>query len=176
MDTQLVALFRVLGPLLITVVQMVADGLRFAAIIGVVILGYANGFYALAHFGATDEYLRSLPFDYSYPSIVTNMCLWLTGGPNLDLLTPLSPGQQLGGAVLFWSYIITSYFVLLNLLIAIFNTTYDRIQANSVSEWLFIRLRATLEFEADKTLPGVADYYQQLLERDNQRAVRGPLD
>ena len=38
---------------------------------------------------------------------------------------------------------------------------------------LFIRLRTTLEFEADKSLPGVQAYYDQLEDRDNQRAVRG---
>jgi hypothetical protein len=65
--------------------------------------------------------------------------------------------------------------VLLNLLIAIFNTTYERIQRNSFAEWLFIRLRTTIEFEADKALPGVQVYYNQLEARDNQRAVRGEV-
>ena len=130
----LVALFRVLGPLLITVVQMLSDSLRFAAIIGVVIFGYANGFYSLIHFGVTSEYISSLDFDFSYLSIVTQMCLWLTGQPNLDMIAPLSGNVQVGASVLFWSFIITSYFVLLNLLIAIFNTTYERILSNSVAE------------------------------------------
>ena len=58
--------------------------------------------------------------------------------PDLTLVQPLSPGVQLGAEVLFWSFIISSYFILLNLLIAIFNTTYERVQANSVAEWLFI--------------------------------------
>ena len=66
-----------------------------------------------------DEYLASLSFDYSYLSIVTNMCLWLTGQPELSLIEPLSPGVRAGATLLFWSFIITSYFVLLNLLIAI---------------------------------------------------------
>ena len=35
----LVALFRVLGPLLITVVQMLTDSLRFAVVIGIVLIG-----------------------------------------------------------------------------------------------------------------------------------------
>ena len=172
----LFALFRVLGPLLITVVQMVSDALRFAAILGIVLLGYANGFYSLVHFGASEQYLASLDFDYSYTSIVTQMSLWLAGSPDLSLIEPLAPNIQLGGSVLFWSFVITSYFVLLNLLIAIFNTTYERIQTNSFAEWLFIRLRTTLEFEADKTLPGVREYYDQLEARDNQRAVKGRDD
>ena len=170
----LVSLFRVLGPLLITVVQMLSDSVRFAIVIGIVIIGYANGFYSLIHFGVTSEYIASLNFDYSYGSIVSEMCLWLTGQPNLDLITPLSASSQLGASLLFWSFIVTSYFVLLNLLIAIFNTTYERILSNSVAEWLFIRLKTTVEFESDNaSADGVRSYYEQLQARDNQRAVRG---
>ena len=55
--------------------------------------------------------------------------------------------MQLGANILFWTFILTSYFVLLNLLIAIFNTTYERVQANSFAEWLFIRLRTPLTFQ-----------------------------
>ena len=168
-----VKVFRTLGPLIVTVTQLVADALRFTAILGVVILGYANGFYSLVHFGVTEEYVASLPFDYSYPNIVTAMSLWLSGQPEISILDGLSPGVRLGGGVLFWSFLITAYFVLLNLLIAIFNTTYERIQRDSLVEWLFIRLRTTLEFEADKSIPGVQAYSDQLEARDNQRAVRG---
>ena len=64
-----------------------------------------------------------------------------------------------------------SYFVLLNLLIAIFNTTYERVLKNSVAEWLFVRLRTTIEFEA-RDVPGVQAYYDQLQARDNKRALR----
>jgi len=172
----LVALFRVLGPLLITVVQMLTDSLRFAVVIGIVLIGYANGFYSLIHFGVSADYLATLSssFDYSYPNIVTEMCLWLTGQPSLDLIQPLTPNVQLGASVLFWSFIVTSYFVLLNLLIAIFNTTYERILSNSVAEWLYIRLKTTVEFEADDSnVDGVRAYYEQLVARDGQRAVRG---
>ena len=61
--------------------------------------------------------------------------------------------------------------VLLNLLIAIFNTTYERVLTNSVAEWLFVRLRQTTEFEL-RDVPGVQEYYDQLAARDGQRAVR----
>jgi len=41
------ALFRVLGPLLVTVLAMVSDATRFLSVLGIVILGYAN--VLLAH-------------------------------------------------------------------------------------------------------------------------------
>jgi len=155
---------------------MLNDSVRFAVVLGIVLIGFANGFYSLIHFGVSPEYLASLSdnFDYSYGSIVTEMCLWLTGQPSLDLIEPLSPSIKLGAEALFWSFIVTSYFVLLNLLIAIFNTTYERILSNSVAEWLFIRLNTAVEFEADPANEnGVRAYYEQLVARDNQRAVRG---
>ena len=54
--------------------------------------------------GVPSEYLDSLAFDYSYPSIVTNMCLWLTGQADLELFRPFSPGVQVGATLLFWSW------------------------------------------------------------------------
>ena len=172
----LVAIFKVLGPLLITVIQMLSDSVRFAIVLGIVLVGFANGFYSLIHFGVSSEYLASLSqglsFDYSYMSIVSQMCLWLAGGASLDMIEPLSPSVQLGASALFWSFIVTSYFVLLNLLIAIFNTAYERIQGNSMAEWLFIRLKKAIEFEADPAnREGVRAYYEELVARDNQRAV-----
>jgi hypothetical protein len=172
----LVAIFKVLGPLLITVTQMLSDSVRFAVVLGIVLVGFANGFYSLIHFGVSSEYLASLSqglsFDYSYMSIVSQMCLWLAGGASLDMIEPLSPSVQLGASALFWSFIVTSYFVLLNLLIAIFNTAYERITSNSMAEWLFIRLKKAIEYEADPAnLEGVRVYYEQLVARDNQRAV-----
>ena len=76
-----------------------------------------------------------------------------------------------GAEVLFWSFLATAYFVLLNLLIAIFNSAYDRIISNSIPEWLFIRLNTLLEFESDIAQPGVRAYYKQLQARDGQRAM-----
>ena len=38
-----VSLFRVLGPLLVTVLAMVSDAARFSGVLLVVIVGWANG-------------------------------------------------------------------------------------------------------------------------------------
>jgi len=65
----------------------------------------------------------------------------------------------------------TAYFVLLNLLIAIFNSAYERVISNAIPEWLFIRLNTLLEFESDIEQPGVRAYYKQLEMRDGQRAM-----
>jgi len=165
-----VALFRVLGPLLVTVLAMVSDATRFLSVLGIVILGYANGFYSLIHSSLTADELAQIDFDYSYGSILSEMGVWLAGQPALDMLTPLSPETRFGAEVLFWTFLATAYFVLLNLLIAIFNSAYERVISNSISEWLFIRLGLLLEFEKDFEQPGVRAYYAQLEQRDGRRA------
>jgi len=169
----LVTLFESIGPLLITTVQMVQDALRFLAVIAFVLLGYANGFYSLIHFGIGDENLpEETKGDYSYSAIVSNLGIWLSGQPDLSFIAPLSPNVQIGAYGLFWTFIGISSFVLLNLLIAIFNTTYEKVTANSFAEWLFIRLSTCREFEADMNLESIQSYLKQLRARDNQRAVR----
>ena len=169
-----VSLFRVLGPLLVTVVSMLFDGARFGGVLIVVILGYANGFYSLIHSSMRAAELAPLNFDYSYSGILTELLIWLSGQPSLGMIQQLNPNIQLGGEFLFWTYLATAYYVLLNLLIAIFNSTYDRIISNSISEWLYVRLNTLLEFENDyQGSEGVRAYYAQLQARDCQRAVTG---
>ena len=76
----------------------------------------------------------------------------------------------------FWTYLATAYYVLLNLLIAIFNSTYERIISNSISEWLYVRLTTLLEFENDyQGSEGVLKYYEELKARDGQRAVSSSI-
>ena len=105
--------------------------------------------------------------DAGHNAVVANS---LAGQPALDMLTPLSPETKFGAEVLFWTFLATAYFVLLNLLIAIFNSAYERVISNSISEWLFIRLGLLLEFEKDFEQPGVRAYYAQLEQRDGRRA------
>jgi len=170
-----VSLFRVLGPLLVTVLSMLYDALRFSGVLIIVMLGFANGFYSLIHSSTSAAELSSLEFDYSYTGILSEMSIWLTGQASFALVKELPPDIQLGVEVLFWTFLASAYFVLLNLLIAIFNSTYERIISNSISEWLYVRLKTLLEFESDFENPGVQEYYSQLRARDAQRAVMKEL-
>ena len=86
-------------------------------------------------------------------------------------MSPLSPNIQFGANILFWTFLATAYFVLLNLLIAIFNSTYERIISNSIAEWLYLKLNTMLEFESDFRREGVQKYYNELAGRNAQRNV-----
>ena len=69
-------------------------------------------------------------------------------------------------------YILLSYFVLLNLLIAVFNSTFEKVQKQALNEWLFLRVVTMLEFEAQGT-PKVSleGYYAELSRSSNSRLV-----
>jgi len=166
-----ISISRALGPLLVTVLSMLYDVVKFSGLLVIVFLGYANGLYALIHEGNSEEALAALKFDYSYSGIVTEMGLWLAGNAGLDIVEGLSEQSQVGVQLLFWTFIAAAYFVLLNLLIAIFNSTYERILSNSISEWLFIKLAQMLEFESDYTQPSVQTYYEGLRSQNAQRNV-----
>jgi len=170
-----VSLFELLGPLLVTVLSMAFDAVRFSALLIIVIIAYANGFYSLIHSSTPAAKLAEIApeFDYSYSNILSEMLLWLTGQANFDLIRPLDGNIQFAASFLFWTFIASAYYLLLNLLIAIFNSTYEKIISNSVSEWLFVRLNTLLEFENDNDNPGVREYYRQLQSRDGQRTA-GP--
>jgi len=150
---------------------MLYDALRFSGVLIIVMLGYANGFYSLIHSSTSNAELQLLDFDYSYTGILSEMSIWLTGQASFDLVKGLGPDIQLGVEVLFWTFLACAYFVLLNLLIAIFNSTYERIITNSISEWLYVRLKTLLEYEDDFESDDVQKYYAMLQTRDAQRAV-----
>ena len=95
-----VSLFRVLGPLLVTVVSMLFDGARFGGVLLIVIFGYANGFYSLIHSSMRAAELEPLSFDYSYGGILSEMLLWLSGQPDLAMIRELDDKTQLGADIL----------------------------------------------------------------------------
>ena len=72
---------------------------------------------------------------------------------------------------LFWTYAVLSIFVFLNLLIAIFNSTFERVDVDRESEWLWLRLEAMLDFETSPDTVGLDEYYTQLESLNNQRGV-----
>ena len=60
----------------------------------------------------------------------------------------LPPFVRHGGVPPLRRYTLLSSFILLNLLIAIFNSTYERVSGDRDAEWLWLRLEAMLSFES----------------------------
>ncbi|EOD28217.1 hypothetical protein EMIHUDRAFT_114254 [Emiliania huxleyi CCMP1516] len=181
---QYVALNRSLGPLLVIIVEMFGDILSFVGLYAFILLGlcrractplatsprFANGFYVLFSADAASP---------SYGAIVETQLLWLLGNIDFDFFGSLADAPVLLNTAyaFFWVYTSLSVFVMLNLLIAIFNSTYERVAVESEAEWLWLRLEAMLDFEVAAHAPGIdapgfEEYYSELRERNKQRAVR----
>jgi len=170
------SLFRSLGPLLVTVRGMLVDITRFGGLYAFVLIGFANAFFVL--FALSGESL-----DYGgYPRILQEQLLWLLSSVDRSLLDGLTGQLHATGDVLFWGYIVLSYFVLLNLLIAVFNSTFEKVQRQAFNEWLFLRMATMLDFEARVAQPPrggqqneparwLDAYYGELEDTSNSRSV-----
>jgi len=157
---QYLSLFRSFGPVIVAVASMLADILSFVGLYVFIVLGFANGFYVLFG-GAVD-----------FSTILERQLLWVLGSIDLGFFDSLAGSTRDVALLLFWSYTGLSAFVMINLLIAIFNSTYERVGVEREAEWLWLRLEAMLDFESDVEVEGVDEFYTQLEELNNKRAVQ----
>merc|ERR1712087_967057 len=141
---QYASLFRALGPLLVTVGGMVSDVAEFFSVYAFVLFGFANAFFVL--FALSGQQV-------DYPRIVAEQTLWLLNEVDRSLFDDLQGALHFAADLLFWVYIPLSYFVLLNLLIAVFNSTFEKVEKNAFNEWLFLRMQTMLDFEAQVLHP-----------------------
>jgi len=173
---RLLAMNKVVGPLLIALLEMMKDTVPFLVLISVTIVGFTNGLFATIHFHQSEEELGlQSEFDFSYSYLLRCLCIGVTG--DLEDLKPIAEGLKtpyyIGVSVLFWGYVIVAFIVALNLLIALYNTTYAEVcEGHSGNKsWLFLRLQTMLDFEVDDKLPGVQKYYEAVKYHDNRRMV-----
>ena len=171
---QYASLYRAVGPLIVTVFGMVSDVTRFLAVYAFVLFGFANSFYVLFAFSSLAGVVSGDGATPAYGAILSNQMLWLLNAVDLDIFDGLR-GTLAGSTAeaLFWSYILLSYFVLLNLLIAIFNSTYEKVNRNALNEWLYLRQDTMLEWEAQASDgdPGLRRFYAEIERINNGRTV-----
>jgi len=172
---RMLAMYKVVGPLLITTLEMLKDTLPFLLVAGIILFGFANGFYTMAHFMTEDYQLESYEFDFSYPNLMSVLPLAMVGEFDDFLQVPkgLPDGLSWGAVALMVFYLGTCFIVLLNLLIALYNTTYMRVCEgdHADNEWLFLRLQTLLDYEKDANNPHVQDYYRQLQYFNDRRSA-----
>jgi hypothetical protein len=122
-----------------------------------VLLGFCNAIFVL--FNASPAVLDGQVQPVSYQAILTQMVLWVLGEIDFELLEPLQGVNRVLGFGLFWANTMLTVFVLLNLLIAVLNTTYEQVTERAFNEWLFLRLNTMLEFESSLSGAGGLDEY-----------------
>ncbi|KAI9105450.1 hypothetical protein DFS34DRAFT_644263 [Phlyctochytrium arcticum] len=138
---ELLDTFRNFGYLLVTVRRMLGDAFHFFILIAILMLGFTQAFSGLAeqNAGSTDpnpEPKKSLPF------IINMLARSLMSDPAYDEAASI---HSVFGTILMHIFLFISYLVFMNLLIAVFNNSYDEVRQRSEVEYQLLLAEKILE-------------------------------
>ncbi|XP_077360211.1 short transient receptor potential channel 4-like [Festucalex cinctus] len=167
---RLISLFTAnshLGPLQISLGRMLLDILKFLFIYCLVLLAFANGLNQLYFYyetKASDEKdkckgIRCVEQNNAFSTLFETLqsLFWSIFGLISLYVTNVNADHQFTefvGATMFGTYNIISLVVLLNMLIAMMNNSYQHIADHADIEWKFARTKLWMSyFEEGATLP-----------------------
>uniref|UniRef100_A0AAR2K442 Transient receptor ion channel domain-containing protein n=1 Tax=Pygocentrus nattereri TaxID=42514 RepID=A0AAR2K442_PYGNA len=167
---RLISLFTAnshLGPLQISLGRMLLDILKFLFIYCLVLLAFANGlnqlyFYYETNATNTTGFCKGIRCSHQNNAFTTlfetlQSLFWSIFGLISLHVTNVDPDHQFTefvGATMFGTYNIISLVVLLNMLIAMMNNSYQHIADHADMEWKFARTKLWMSyFEEGGTLP-----------------------
>ena len=127
--------FRFFGAMLVVLKVMMAESLIFFALLVVVLIGFLQGFLGLDQ--ADDNSLTAVPF------ILTEMMQAILGSPEFDGWDRFAPPF---GLILYYIYNFIIIVILLNVLIALYNSAYEDITNNAIDEYLALFSQKTIQF------------------------------
>ena len=126
--------FRFFGAMLVVLKVMMKESLIFFALLLVVLVGFMQGFIGMDQ---TDQELTAIPF------ILTQMVNAILGDPGFDVWDDFAPPF---GLILYYIYNFIIIVILLNILIALYNSAYEDITANAIDEFLALFSQKTMQF------------------------------
>uniref|UniRef100_A0A665V7D0 Short transient receptor potential channel 4-like n=1 Tax=Echeneis naucrates TaxID=173247 RepID=A0A665V7D0_ECHNA len=153
-----------LGPLQISLGRMLLDILKFLFIYCLVLLAFANGlnqlyFYYETNDGLKCKGIRCQEQNNAFSTLFETLqsLFWSLFGLISLYVTNVKPRHEFTefvGSTMFGTYNIISLVVLLNMLIAMMNNSYQHIADHSDIEWKFARTKLWMSyFEEGGTLP-----------------------
>uniref|UniRef100_A0A8C6WHT2 Transient receptor potential cation channel, subfamily C, member 4b n=1 Tax=Neogobius melanostomus TaxID=47308 RepID=A0A8C6WHT2_9GOBI len=169
---RLISLFTAnshLGPLQISLGRMLLDILKFLFIYCLVLLAFANGLNQLYFYYETNgtkdasgnlcKGIRCMQQNNAFSTLFETLqsLFWSIFGLIALHVTNVEPGHEFTefvGSTMFGTYSIISLVVLLNMLIAMMNNSYQLIADHADIEWKFARTKLWMSyFEEGGTLP-----------------------
>ncbi|NXC44649.1 TRPC4 protein, partial [Penelope pileata] len=163
---RLISLFTAnshLGPLQISLGRMLLDILKFLFIYCLVLLAFANGLNQLYFYYETQEPkckgIRCAEQNNAFSTLFETLqsLFWSIFGLINLYVTNVQPKHEFTefvGATMFGTYNVISLVVLLNMLIAMMNNSYQLIADHADIEWKFARTKLWMSyFEEGGTLP-----------------------
>ncbi|XP_076591180.1 short transient receptor potential channel 4b [Chaetodon auriga] len=153
-----------LGPLQISLGRMLLDILKFLFIYCLVLLAFANGLNQLYFYYETDEGnnckgIRCNQQNNAFSTLFETLqsLFWSVFGLISLYVTNVKPEHEFTefvGSTMFGTYNVISLVVLLNMLIAMMNNSYQHIADHADIEWKFARTKLWMSyFEEGGTLP-----------------------
>uniref|UniRef100_A0A8D2ZRT4 Transient receptor potential cation channel, subfamily C, member 4b n=1 Tax=Scophthalmus maximus TaxID=52904 RepID=A0A8D2ZRT4_SCOMX len=153
-----------LGPLQISLGRMLLDILKFLFIYCLVLLAFANGLNQLYFYYETDEHhvcqgIRCEHQNNAFSTLFETLqsLFWSVFGLISLYVTKVEPKHEFTefvGSTMFGTYNVISLVVLLNMLIAMMNNSYQHIADHADIEWKFARTKLWMSyFEEGGTLP-----------------------
>ncbi|XP_059187239.1 short transient receptor potential channel 4b [Centropristis striata] len=153
-----------LGPLQISLGRMLLDILKFLFIYCLVLLAFANGlnqlyFYYEKDMGNNCTGIRCNQQNNAFSTLFETLqsLFWSVFGLISLYVTNVEPNHQFTefvGTTMFGTYNVISLVVLLNMLIAMMNNSYQHIADHADIEWKFARTKLWMSyFEEGGTLP-----------------------
>jgi len=125
---------RFFGAMLVVLKVMMKESLIFFALLIVVLIGFFQAFIGLDQ---VDENITAAGF------IVKAMVTAILGDPNFDDWGNFAPPF---GIILYYIYNFVLVVILLNILIALYNSAYEDIYENAIDEYLALFAQKTMQF------------------------------
>ncbi|TFB04989.1 Calcium channel YVC1 [Trichoderma ghanense] len=127
--------FRFFGAMLVVLKVMMKESMIFFALLIVIVIGFLQAFIGL---DLTDDNVAD---DVWF--IVESMARALLGSPEFDGFDGFGPPW---GAVLYYCFTFIVMVILLNILIALYNSAYEDIYENADDEYLALFSQKTMQF------------------------------
>ncbi|KAF2089706.1 hypothetical protein K490DRAFT_37815 [Saccharata proteae CBS 121410] len=127
--------FRFFGAMLVVLKVMMKESLIFFALLIVVLVGFFQGFIGMD--GADDNKITATSF------IAQAMLNAIMQSPEFDGFDRFAPPF---GIILYYVFTFVVMVVLLNILIALYNSAYEDITDNAIDEYMALFAHKTLQF------------------------------
>ncbi|CAE7215869.1 Trpm2 [Symbiodinium pilosum] len=143
---QILQLSEYFGTLLMTIFGMAKDAVKFFILVVIFCFGFSCAITPILFTQSGERDEQGLT--WAFWTIVGNLDEKAVN--KLDTLTPVT---RLIANILVYTLALVCNVLLVNLLIAVMNSTYEQNQAVSQTSWAFFRVEAVLEFDHESILP-----------------------
>jgi hypothetical protein len=128
--------FRFFGAMLVVLKVMMRESLIFFALLIVIMVGFFQGFLGLDFAGAPD-----LASDSTF--VIQAMLNAVMQSPEFDGFDNFAPPF---GIILYYIFTFVVMVILLNILIALYNSAYEDITENAIDEYMALFSQKTMQF------------------------------